>query len=119
MAHTHKHCSELRIDTSKSNVVPTITVSDADTAPKALDKPAPVAAPPILPGDLPAAAVPVIPDWYKVGWRQVGGIDDPIPLGDVKEKGILDAFLSEQFYGDWYHSAALIVFVRIFINKLM
>lgn len=55
---------------------------------------------------------PAIPDWYKVGWRQAAGIDNP-PLaeGEEKDKGVLDLFLSEQFYGSWYHNAAIIIFV--------
>lgn len=67
---------------------------------------------PAIPGELPAHLAPVIPDWYKVGWRQMSGIDnEPIPEGEEKDKGILDMFLSEQFYGSWYHNAAVIIFV--------
>lgn len=104
---------EIRIDTSKATVVPTITISDADTSPKIPEAPSAVSGPPSLPGDLPTTPAQVIPDWYKVGWRQVGGIDAPVSVGDAKDKSILDAFLSEQFYGDWYHSAALIIFVSL------
>ncbi len=66
-----------------------------------------------IPGALPAAPAPVIPEWYVVGWRQSSGIDKP-PLaeGEERDKGVLDLFLSEQFYGDWYHNAGIIVFVR-------
>lgn len=68
---------------------------------------------PISPGDLPAGPAPAIPDWYKVGWRQVGGIDaDPIIAGEHKDRSVLDMFLSEQFYGYWYYNAAVIIFVR-------
>ncbi|KJA26087.1 hypothetical protein HYPSUDRAFT_133560, partial [Hypholoma sublateritium FD-334 SS-4] len=64
-----------------------------------------------IPGALPAFPAPVIPDWYVVGWRQSSGIDKP-PLaeGEERDKGVLDLFLSEQFYGDWYHNAGIIVF---------
>jgi hypothetical protein len=64
------------------------------------------------PGALPTKAAEAIPDWYKVGWRQVGGIDlAPLPEGEERDKAVLDMFLSEQFYGAWYHNAAVIVFV--------
>lgn len=65
-----------------------------------------------MPGALPDGIAPEIPDWYRIGWRQMSGIDDP-PLaeGQEKDKGVLELFLSEQFYGSWYHDAALIVFV--------
>ncbi|KAF8168240.1 C2 domain-containing protein [Crassisporium funariophilum] len=64
-----------------------------------------------VPGALPTAAAPAIPDWYKVGWRQMSGIDNPpLPEGEERDKGVLDMFLGEQFYGSWYHNAAIIVF---------
>lgn len=56
----------------------------------------------------PAAA---IPDWYRVGWRQNSGIDN-IQEGKEKTQTLLATYLDEQFYGDWYHNAAVIVFVR-------
>lgn len=66
-----------------------------------------------VPGALPNQAPYVIPDWYKVGWRQSSGIDDaPLPEGEQKDLSVLDLFISEQFYGEWYHNAAVIVFVR-------
>ncbi len=55
-----------------------------------------------------------IPDWYTVGWRSVSGIDQPaLAEGEEKDRSVLNLFLTEQFYGDWYHNAAIIVFVRI------
>jgi hypothetical protein len=67
-----------------------------------------------VPGAIPEAPHSVIPDWYRVGWRAVSGIDaPPSEEGEEKEKEILDLFLSEQFYGSWYHNAALIFFVRV------
>ncbi|KAH9487059.1 hypothetical protein JR316_0001125 [Psilocybe cubensis] len=61
----------------------------------------------------------VIPDWYKVGWRQMSGIDNP-PLseGEERDKGILDRFLSEQYYGTWYHNAGIIVFAVLATHYL-
>ncbi|EIN03452.1 hypothetical protein PUNSTDRAFT_26447, partial [Punctularia strigosozonata HHB-11173 SS5] len=52
-----------------------------------------------------------IPDWYKVGWRAVSGIDDgPLDDDEARDKTVLEMFVAEQFYGDWYHNAALIFF---------
>jgi len=64
------------------------------------------------PGAIPARPADVIPQWYRVGWREMGGIDRAKPEGEAKDVAILDLFISEQFYGDWYHNAAVIVFVR-------
>jgi Ca2+-dependent lipid-binding protein len=47
----------------------------------------------------------------------VAGIDKPHREGEEKDKGILDMFLAEQYYGSWYHNAALIFFVRIPIGS--
>jgi len=50
-----------------------------------------------------------------VGWRQSSGIDDaPLSEGEVKDRHVLSLFLSEQFYGEWYHNAGIIIFVRSF-----
>lgn len=110
----------MAVDTGGSNVVPTITIEDADSEKpngaaadpssranqNTEDHPAPL-------GAYPSGPAPPIPDWYKVGWRQMSGIDDaPLPEGEEKDKGVLDRFLAEQFYGSWYHNAALIIFVR-------
>lgn len=100
----------IALDTGNSGVVPTITVSDADATSKKEheehdDTPAPV-------GAMPAGVAPAIPDWYKVGWRQVGGIDaEPLAAGEARELSVLQMFLGEQFYGEWYWNATLIVFV--------
>ena len=64
------------------------------------------------PGAIPARPVDAIPQWYRVGWREMSGIDRVKPEGEAKDVAILDLFISEQFYGDWYHNAAVIVFVR-------
>ena len=61
---------------------------------------------------MPAGPAPEIPDWYKLGWRDVSGIDRPaLQEGEEKDKAVLDLFLSEQFYGEWYHNAALVIVV--------
>lgn len=67
-----------------------------------------------IPGAMPSKPANAIPDWYKVGWRQMTGIDEPHLLeGEEADKRVLDMFLSEQFYGAWYHNAAIIVVVRL------
>lgn len=106
-------CLEVALDTGHSNAIPTITVSDADATSKEEHAQEVVTQnTPISPGELPEGLAPAIPDWYKVGWRQVGGIDaDPPTAGEHKDKLVLDMFLGEQFYGTWYHNAAIIVFV--------
>ena len=62
-----------------------------------------------VPGQLPPAAAPAIPDWYKIGWRAVGGQDTP--EGQDFDKHILATFIADQYFGDWYHNAAVIVVV--------
>ncbi|KAJ7124724.1 C2 domain-containing protein [Mycena crocata] len=101
---------ELKIETGKSSVIPTITVEDIDAEKAAAEASDEHDDTPQPPGALAAAAGP-IPDWYKVGWRQASGIDAaPLAEGEERDKGVLDLFLAEQFYGSWYHNAALIVF---------
>lgn len=92
------------------HVLPAIRVYDAEKATNEEDEhPAPL---PPAPGGYPSGLAPVIPDWYKVGWRAVANVDAPPPEeGEEKDKSILGLFLSEQFYGAWYHNAALIFFV--------
>ena len=95
-------------------MLPTINIEDADALNSAdpsssagadVDRAIP-------PGEFPDAAAPVIPAWYKVGWRAVSGIDSPqLTEGEEKDKGVLDMLISEQFYGDWYHNATVIIFV--------
>jgi hypothetical protein len=43
-----------------------------------------------MPGSIPAAPTQpgTIPDWYKVGWRQASGIDEP-------RKGVEQSLLAE------------------------
>ena len=94
-----------------SIAVPTITIDDTDAA----DKKPVVTAPsktgiPTIPGEMPDQPLPAIPDWYRVGWRQVSGVDDKLSE-ELKQQTILDTFISDQYYGSWYHNAAVIVLV--------
>lgn len=98
------------VDTGKTDVLPTITVEDVDKLAEVEEPSTPLQEQP--PGAMPAGPAPPIPDWYKVGWRAIAGVDDPaVTEGEVKDKTVLDAFLKEQFYGEWYHNAALILVV--------
>jgi hypothetical protein len=96
-------------------MIPTITVEDADH--KHVDhvtngvKPLHEEGSEQLPGAIPTQAADPIPHWYRVGWREMSG-KDCMPLeGEAKDQSVLDLFISEQFYGDWYHNAGVIVFV--------
>ncbi|OSD05892.1 tricalbin [Trametes coccinea BRFM310] len=124
---------ELTVDTgkAKASVLPTITIEDVDRnrhangngeplekSPASPTTPAWPASPtsstspkdPEVPGAMPDGPAPAIPDWYKLGWRDVSGIDDPtLAEGEEKDKEVLALFIKEQFYGEWYHNAALIV----------
>ncbi|TFK57601.1 tricalbin [Heliocybe sulcata] len=107
---------ELAIDAGASNIVPTITIEDADTELMSDGQTAPQ---PEMPGGMPAGPAPAIPDWYKVGWRAAGGIDEPeLPEGEEKDRQVLDLFISEQYYGDWYHNAT-IIFFAVFMSHFL
>ena len=91
---------------------PTITVTDADTE-------ADIPSSSELPGTLPEEAAPAIPDWFKIGWRAVGGIDNaPLTEGLQKDKALLEMFINEQYYGAWYHNAA-IIFFAVFMSHFL
>ena len=104
----HTPRSEVPAGTGNGRVLPTIYVSDADKTDDEAERPLSP-----TPGGYPSARAPDIPHWYKVGWRAVANIDAPPPEGEEKDKSILGLFLSEQFYGAWYHNAGLIFFVRL------
>lgn len=72
-----------------------------------------------VPGALPDGTAPEIPDWFKIGWRSVGGIDNaPLSEGEAKDKAALGMFLSEQYYGYWWTNAA-IMFFAVFTSHFM
>lgn len=108
----------MAVDTGSANIVPTITINDAGTID---DKPAPQSpqSPPVsMPGTMPTAPAPSIPDWFKIGWREVGGIDNMSrDSTEEKEKTALEMLIKEQYYGEWYHNAAIIVFVCFFASS--
>ncbi|TFL06303.1 C2 domain-containing protein [Pterulicium gracile] len=116
----------LAVDTGNNGtVIPTITIEEHGTKDDAAKSTS--AAGQVLdtgdeesvPGAMPDAPIRPIPDWYKMGWRAVGGIDDePLTEQEEKDKGVLDAYLGEQYYGAWYHNAALIV-VAVFASHFL
>lgn len=114
------HCAsppfpELAVDSGNSDAIPTITVQDAEDH---ADDVAATVQPAKPPGSIDVGPY-VIPDWYKVGWRATGGLDSPQLQGDAKDSAILSAFLKEQYYGDWYHNAGLVFFVRTLLPLLL
>jgi Ca2+-dependent lipid-binding protein len=122
--------------------MPTITISDFDTAPspKPATKPnGPASTAPALaangaplkqpeastspnaqpmPGTIPTGEAPAIPDWYRVGWRAVSGFDRPLAEGEEKDRTIIEQFVSDSYYGQFYHNAGIIFFVRPFLLPL-
>ncbi|KAF8525146.1 tricalbin [Hysterangium stoloniferum] len=111
---------ELSLDTSRGSITPTITISDVDKS-QADEEVAPSQPQSTVsetnnettPGAIPEKPVPDIPDWYRIGWRAVSGIDNVPNTQEEVDKGILAAFLHEQYYGDWYHNAGVIFFAVI------
>ena len=95
---------EVPVDPGSDGQIPTITIEDVDEQP-AKDAPT-------IPGTLPAAKAGPIPDWYKVGWRAFTDVDRPAEDEDQKQLRIMNAWIPEQYYGQWYYNAAVIIFVR-------
>ncbi|KAH6917432.1 transmembrane protein [Coprinopsis sp. MPI-PUGE-AT-0042] len=111
--------------TNGQRVIPTIQIQDHDGDAKVIARDTEQVAEDVqleaageqgVPGAIPSSAVGAIPDWYIVGWRQAAGLDKaPVLEGEEKDKGILEQYLSEQFYGSWYHNAAVIV-LAVFVS---
>lgn len=66
---------------------------------------------------------PRVPDY--AGWKEVGGWDERHKLTSEDEKEdllqrstLLENYISEKYYGDWYHNTALIV-VSAFLSWLI
>ncbi|KAF7306591.1 hypothetical protein MIND_00450400 [Mycena indigotica] len=98
---------ELTVETGKPTAIPTIKVEDMESTEfqQVQDNT------PQPPGAIASPVAAAIPDWYTVGWRQAAGIDEnTLTEGEERDKGVLDMFLGEQFYGAWYHNAGIIVF---------
>lgn len=52
---------------------------------------------------------------YKVGWRAFTDLDKAPEDEDAKDRRLYNSWISEQYYGQWYHNAAVIVVVRVII----
>jgi len=112
---------EIPVDNGAPNVVPTITIEDMSTEPDGEVEHSGEndVADPEAPGSMPSGPASAIPEWYKVGWREVGGIDvQHAPEGEEKDRFVLQAFIKEQYYGEWYHNAAIIV-VSVIVAHFM
>ncbi|EEB88518.1 hypothetical protein MPER_13602, partial [Moniliophthora perniciosa FA553] len=65
-----------------------------------------------------------IPDWYVVGWRQHAGLDKPASAEATTsadketDRRVLELFLTEQFYGEWWHNAGIIIFAVLLTHFL-
>lgn len=96
-------------------MAPTITIEDVDQASKEVLEDSNTQNGQPMPGAMPTGPAPAIPDWYKVGWRAHAGIDNPIPTDEERDKGIIDMYLSEMYYGDWYHSMSSLPYKRVLL----
>ncbi|KAG6891051.1 hypothetical protein C0995_014139 [Termitomyces sp. Mi166 len=109
----------LPVQNSPPTAIPTITVQDTDEDSKTVASGTNQSAEAVqqeaasIPGAYSTPRAPTIPDWYRVGWHQTAGKDENLLEGEEKDKGVLDLFLKEQYYGDWFHNAAIIIFVSL------
>ncbi|KAF5354770.1 hypothetical protein D9756_005742 [Leucocoprinus leucothites] len=110
---------ELKVNNRHSKAVPTISAEDhGKVKPNAPTKVAPRSLVGIeqdsvtrqVPGSMPAGSVAAIPEWYRVGWHQISRTDDMHEDEDDSRQSMLEAYLDEKLYGDWYHNAAVIAF---------
>ena len=104
LLHTDLLIPEAAVDTGNDVVLPTITIED-------VDKGQPDDIPQPLPGLHPASEPAAIPDWYKVGWRAFTDIDKPLEDEDKQQLRLMNSWISQQYYGEWYHNAAVIISV--------
>lgn len=94
---------EVDVDTGDASLIPTITIQD-------VDKEQPKDTPQPLPGSLPTPEAAGIPDWYKVGWRAFTNLDQPPEDEDKKQLRLMNSWISQQYYGEWYYNAGIIIF---------
>jgi hypothetical protein len=64
-----------------------------------------------IPGAIPSSNSSVNPECYKVGWRAFTDLDKHPEDEDQNLVRLMYAWLFNQYYGQGYHSAAIIVFV--------
>lgn len=108
---------EVKLDTGGPPGPPTITLEDFDKVGEEGKTSQTVPAQPndqSIPGTIPDGPAPNIPDWYRVGWRAVSQIDQPIAEGEQRDRDIIAMFVDDMYYGQWYHNAGIIFFVRVF-----
>ncbi|KAF8342603.1 tricalbin [Cantharellus anzutake] len=112
-----KEARGIKLDTGGPPVQPTIKVEDIDESIGDGEKKAETTPPKIteqpIPGALPDGPAYAIPDWYRVGWRAVSGIDRPVADGEERDRHIISMFIDDMYYGQWYHNAGIIVFAVV------
>ncbi|CED82008.1 Ca2-dependent lipid-binding protein CLB1/vesicle protein vp115/Granuphilin A, contains C2 domain [Phaffia rhodozyma] len=108
--------TELAVDDGSNPApLPTVTAKDLDKATNEKTNGKANAAPSKdqivgqegVPGAIPAKPLQAVPDWYKIGWRAVSGIDAQPGSADAS---LLASWISEQAYGKTYHNAGVIFF---------
>ncbi|KAH9081855.1 tricalbin [Lactarius deliciosus] len=103
--------NEVAVDTGNAGLIPTITIQD-------VDKEQPKDIPQQLPGSLPTSEATGIPDWYKVGWRAFADINKPLEEEDQMQLRLMNSWISQQYYGEWYYNAAVII-SAVLVSHLM
>ncbi|RUS23038.1 hypothetical protein BC937DRAFT_93080 [Endogone sp. FLAS-F59071] len=114
----------------KKPVITTGTTDDKrlSTASTAMDTPKSASPPlenaPKVPGSYPVHPGGKLPEWYKVGWTafaglplKTSGLDDDEAAAQVnarQETDMLADFLSEAYYGEWWHNAGAFIIAVIF-----
>lgn len=100
--------SEIATDVGGTNVVPTISIQDVQSASKAEatgSGDTQAAGQIAIPGGLPQDVAAKIPDWYTVGWRAAANrlIESGGDLVEARHRSLLEDFVSESYFGSWYH----------------
>lgn len=65
-----------------------------------------------IPGALPDAPVKLreIPDWFAIGWTGQDKLADPFASAqEIRAQSLLAEFVSESYYGEWWHNAGVII----------
>lgn len=107
---------EVKLDTGGPPGPPTITLEDFDKVGEEGKTSSTVPAQPdnqSIPGTIPDGPAPNIPDWYRVGWRAVSQIDQPMAEGEQHDRDIIALFVDDMYYGQWYHNAGIIFFAVV------
>ena len=72
-----------------------------------------------MPGGLKEEIAAAIPEWIRVGWRAQSQalLDSGGDLQLARQQDILTEFLSESYFGGWYHkSVSIRIYARFSLN---